>query len=122
MWLEYCHPVLNTWLEITATTPTTAGCQTALGSLAPRLTAVCCRPEDGAECGHNIIPTECSVDCASLWASYAAQCPAERNLGNVAMTAFLEEDCGVAGAALAVLEATATIQDSQYHVSVFLYR
>jgi hypothetical protein len=38
------------------------------------------------------------------------------------MTAFLEEDCGVAGAALAVLEATATIQDSQYHVSVFLYR
>ena len=46
--------------------------------LAPRLTATCCRPEDGPLCGESGgVPGACDADCGGLWAPYASQCRAE---------------------------------------------
>ena len=74
----------------------------ALAALAPALTATCCADEDGPGCGQNgQVPHECGVDCAHLWAPYAAQCPGEAaGLGSAALTAFF---------ALVFIQATAIL-------------
>ena len=80
VWLEGCDDgaPTNARLELAPAFPSDRGawCEAALAALAPALTATCCADEAGPGCGQNgQVPRECGVDCAHLWAPYAAQCP-----------------------------------------------
>ena len=118
VWCEFCSSIgwTNTRLQLTPNRPDASRCASALITLAPRLTAICCGPEDGAGCGQNgAVPSECSPDCAHLWRPYAEQCPGAIDLGNLHLTAFFDDECGAADAALTVLRETVTIPEWQTH-------
>ena len=98
VWREVCGDAYtNARLELTPAFPSNRGawCEAALAALAPTLTATCCADEDGPGCGQNgQVPRECGVDCAHLWAPYAAQCPGEAaGLGDAALRTFFGGEC-----------------------------
>jgi hypothetical protein len=117
VWIEFCSgQYTNVRLRLApGALPDATGCATALGALAPRLTSICCGPEDGTGCGQTgAPPSACSVDCAHLWAPHARQCPAAAaDMGDPALTAFFGGECAAASAGLAVLSDTATIGTQQ---------
>ena len=84
VWSEWCNPRdhiswTNVRLQLTASRPDATQCASALQSLAPRLTATCCRPEDGPLCGENgVVPGACAEDCAHAWSPHVEQCPADQ--------------------------------------------
>ena len=108
VWREHCGGAwTNAKLELTPAFPSKRGawCEAALAALAPTLTATCCADGDGPGCGQNgQVPRECDVDCAHLWAPYAAQCPGESaGLGSAALQAFFGEECGAAARSLSLI-------------------
>eukprot|EP01043_Picozoa_sp_COSAG02_P024811 COSAG02_NODE_1371_length_13018_cov_6.783265_2_plen_789_part_00 len=91
VWDEYCGGSwMNARLQLTASRPDAGQCATALQRLAPRLTATCCRPEDGPLCGDSgTVPGACGVDCAHVWAPHVEQCPADQEFyGQPELSAF----------------------------------
>ena len=95
-------------------------CANVLAALAPELTSICCRPEDGPDCGESgVVPQACSVDCAHLWAPYAAQCPMQASFGNNELTVFFQGKCRAAAESLTVLDETVTLQFYQTHDFIF---
>ena len=90
-------------------------CADALVALAPELTTVCCMASNDASCGvGGIVPTTCSVDCASLWSPYADRCDVSANDIGAGLADFFNIDCVPAVAALAVLApTTVTLEESE---------
>ena len=91
VWSEWCDGSwTNARLQLAASRPDPTQCAVALQRLAPRLTATCCRPEDGPLCGESgAVPGACSEDCAHAWAPHVEQCPADQAFyGQPELTAF----------------------------------
>ena len=80
IWTEWCNGEwVNSRLQIKPSQPDFARCASALGELAPLLTATCCEREDAFNCGlKGTMPSRCSMDCAHIWQSYAVRCLDQR--------------------------------------------
>ena len=123
VWSAYCGdgPWPNARLEIAATPPDMASCQSSTPAVADQLTTTCCRPEDGPTCGQNgVVPSECSIDCSHLWQMYSTQCPLADLLSDGDLHRFFAEQCESTSATLPVLEQTSTLQDGQRFSADFL--
>jgi hypothetical protein len=77
VWQELCyeeratHKYANRRLQLSPSHPRSTECATAFDLVMPKLSSTCCAPSDGPDCGQNdVVPAECSVDCAHLLTSY----------------------------------------------------
>ena len=112
-WRELCDD-LGGWgdrrLTLTPSRASNDDCAHMLAILAPQLTELCCRPEDGQDCGKNgAMPRACDLDCASLWRTYSSQCPSDVVLANRQLAAFFNAQCDEAVSALVVAHGTARL-------------
>ena len=79
-------------------------CITAVLGLAPLLNRVCCREEDGPQCGlDGEPPSACSVDCAHLWKPYAERCLDQTLALPPNLARFFNVDCTAVAETLDVL-------------------
>jgi hypothetical protein len=111
-WTEFCNSDSTiAVLQLSPSSPDIEECASTLDALVPRLAATCCRPEDGG-CGKDDgVSAQCSIDCAYLWRHYAKRCPTTRDLGDPALSSFLEDECGAVLVGLDVLDNTSKVQD-----------
>lgn len=95
-------------------------CTTSIVGLAPVLSQVCCREEDGPQCGLNgQAPGACSVDCAHLWKPYAERCLDQTLALPPSIAHFFNVDCTAVAERLDVLSAqTVAIDESSQCPSI----
>lgn len=113
-WLQTCNDEISSVPLSVALQFSKSWCTDALVALAPELTTVCCLESTDASCGvDGVVPTTCSVDCASLWSPYSDRCDVSANGIGAGLAGFFTTACVPAVAALAVLApSTITLEES----------
>lgn len=102
---------MNSRIELTASYADD-WCISSITGLAPLLNSVCCREEDGEQCGLNgQAPSACSVDCAHLWKPYAERCAQETLALPPNLAHFFNVDCTAMAESLDVLAPVTVTMD-----------
>ena len=121
LWMENCpdgQPIHSALLDMVPAY-SKDWCDDALAGIAPLLTSVCCRPEDGASCGQaGQVPGACSLDCAQLLVPFSAQCPSLLTQLGV-LSDFLVGTCGPVIAGMTVAAETSVVQINGIHAVPF---